>query len=237
MRNTLAYILKNYSYKPSDSHNIINNDELFEYLVMLRKKQHWIEIQQYTKYYFPYVLQQYLGTNKYIITLNNGKRVSIPIEYSLFNFNKNEFNYAEFRYKPDLTRFYIALYPTMLTLTDRAIDATIAHELAHAKRILSGIAKKPLYNTNNNNDEKEKKKIIKNNKHEEYWTDRQLKKMLPIVNPKYNDKSERRKTLQALHQEDKTRWVTTGLIQTKTSEWWDELFPFSNNSIRDYMPY
>lgn len=37
-----------------------------------------------------------------------------------------------------------------------------------------------------------------------------------------------KKTLQALHQEDKTRWVTTGLIQTKTSEWWDELFPFSN---------
>lgn len=190
MRKTLAYILKNYSYKPSDSHNIINNDELFEYLVMLRKKQHWIEIQQSTKYYFPYVLQQYLGTNQYTITL-----------------------------------------------TDRAIDATIAHELAHAKRILSGIAKQPLYNTNNNNDEKEKKKIIKNNKHEEYWTDRQLKKMLTIVNPKYNDKNERRKTLQALHQEDKTRWVTTGLIQTKTSEWWDELFPFSNNSIRDYMPY
>ena len=224
MQNTLAYILKNYSYKPSDSHNILNNETLFQYLIILRKTRNWSAIQHYTKYYFPYVLQQYLGTDKYTITLDNGKQVNIPIKYSLFDLNKKVVDHARFNFTPNLTIFYITLYPSILSFTDRTIDAIIAHELAHAKRIWSGITKLPI-NT------------IKKTKHEEFWADRELKKSLVLVNPKYNSKSERRKTLKILHKEDNLRWKATGFFQTKTGELWDELFPFSNNSIIYYTPY
>lgn len=129
--------------------------------------------------------------------------------------------HAGFKFNNDLTRFYIALYPSMLTFTDRAIDAIVAHELVHAKRILSGIARQPIHEP-------------RNNKHEEFWADREAKKMLPLINPKYNNKNERRKSLIALHKEDKKRWRTTGFLQTKTGEWWDRLFPFSNKLNRYY---
>lgn len=231
MDKTLLYILENYSYnpnKPNDTYNLIGDEELFKLLIKLRNNRKWSELLYFSRKYFPSALQQYLGNPKYTITLDNGKNFDFYVIYNYYIPNNGEIGKTAGLNPYYKTRYNVELFPPILSYTDRAIDAIIAHELTHAKRILSGVAKQLSKDKKYKNEEEQKKKKEKIDRHEEYWTDRQLKKMLPIVNPKYYKKLERKKTLQALHQEDKTRWVTTGLIQTKTSEWWDELFPFSN---------
>lgn len=231
MDKTLLYILENYSYNTNinnDTYNLLGNKELFDKLVKLRNNRKWDELRYFSRKYFPSVLQQYLGNPKYTITLDNGKKFDFHITYTYDMPHNGELAKAAGLNPYYNNRYNVELFPPILSYTTRAIDAIIAHELMHAKRILSGVAKQLPENKKYKNEEEQNKEKEKINKHEEFWTDRQLKKMLPIVNPKYYKKLERKKTLQALHNEDKKRWVTTGLLQTKTGEFWDELFPFSN---------
>lgn len=131
--------------------------------------------------------------------------------------------YAEFCFSKDLKQYYIVFYPTIVAYPLQVIDSTLAHELTHAKRILSGVAKFPLQDP-------------KNRMHEEFWADRQLKKMLPVINSKYNSRKERKKTLKISHRtfnrtKETGRW-------TKLGEFWDRLTPFSiDNNKNDYYFY
>ena len=96
---------------------------------------------------------------------------------------------------------------------DRVIDCIIAHELAHAIRFLSGRAR----------DINSKKNSV----HEEFWADRELKKMLPAINNKYNNRAERRKSLSLMSLLGR---INQAGIFSPLGQLWDKLMPFSDNT-------
>lgn len=171
--------------------------------------------------YFPYRLMDYIKHKYYIINYNKNQKAIIPVFYTLWDQSNSDL-LAYLNYTSDFQNGRVEnlqiegiyLSSALMIRPDRVIDYVIAHELAHAKRLLEDRVK------------------IKDNdlveKHEEFWTDREIKKMLPIVNPKYNDKNERRKTLYIAQEMNKNRNKRTGKFN-KLGEFFDRFFPFHNN--------
>jgi hypothetical protein len=117
----------------------------------------------------------------------------------------------------------IRLYPRILFLSNRVIDAVVAHELAHASRFLSGREKQDIYNNDWVIDKKK-------GDWEEFWADREMKKCLPLVNPKYKSRKERLATLKAYHKHADRRNVIG--FKAVPGQLWDRLMPFSDIRYR-----
>lgn len=192
-------------------------DKLREY----KRNKDWDNYLQLSRKYFPDILRKYLNS-EYQITLTNGEKVTIPIKYSMEMKNDGK-TQAEFYFNPNLTNYFIVFYPIIIAYSQEIVDSVLAHELTHAKRILSKISKMPLDNP-------------KNRMHEEFWADRQFKKMLPTVHPKYTSRKERKNTLKISHKTFNRRKETGRW--TKLGEFWDRLTPFSiNNNQNNYYFY
>lgn len=186
----------------------IVNDIIFAQLQEMYRKRDWLRYNAIASDYFPDVLQQYINKKYFIIDINN-KKIKIPIVYSKASGTTAPFASCDYYYdyKGNIVIEQISFTSKILVCEDRMIDCIIAHELAHAKRYLENRAKDDI-------------------EHEEYWADREIKKMLPIVNSKYNNRSERRKSLMFLHSRI-NRVSQTGIF-TPLGEFWDRLFPFHN---------
>lgn len=114
----------------------------------------------------------------------------------------------------------IRLYPRILFLPTRVIDAVVAHELAHVSRFLSGRESPDIYDDDWGIDKKK-------GDWEEFWADREMKKWLKVVNPKYNSRTERLATLKAYHEYAKRQKVIG--LKAIPGQIWDRLMPFSKS--------
>lgn len=178
-------------------------------------------MKQFSAFLNPYVplLEKHLGAYSYRI----GGRV-VQLDYALVqeerSVNGRIILVADNQNKRAATRIdikCIRLYPRLLLESCRFIDAVVAHELAHASRFIEG-REKDIYDDDWG-------VIEKKEKWEEFWADREMKKMLRLINPKYNNKTERLATLK-VYQERARRNKVIG-IKAMPGELWDRLFPFS----------
>ena len=179
---------------------------------------------QLAKKYFPREVKEYireLTGGKDYFTLNiNKEEYKIPIKYKNSLNNKDPYAQLNFLYTTDGKYFKpsdITIYSKVLIDNNRALDASLAHELAHAKRFITGKGKKYLIENN-----------AKNVMHEEFWADRGIRKMLPIVGEHYNNRKQRKKTIIA-NQASGSRRDITGRW-TKFGEFYDRLLSFSNRT-------
>lgn len=160
--------------------------KLIDYL----NNKNWLTFNKLIKQVYPSVIKNYIKKDSFIIPYNENEEHEIKIKYDKLQNEYPNFAYLEFEQTSinhkitNVTILDIHISAPMILLPKRCIDATLAHELAHAKRFLEKRYKTKLL-----------KRDTLNQIHEEYWADREVKKMLPIVNPKYNNKNERRKTL------------------------------------------
>lgn len=169
----------------------------------------------------PYIplLQEYIGYSYKI-----GKTI-VPIDYALELDPQNPWINGRVVLSVDSRKKSesasckikcIRFYPRILFLTTRVIDAVVAHELAHASRFIEG-REKDVYNDDWSIDKKK-------GDWEEFWADREMKKMLRLINPKYNNRLERLATLKAYHQRTERSKVIG--FKAIPGQLWDRLMSF-----------
>lgn len=191
----------------------IVDDTTVKLLRQAYKSKDWAKYNSIASNYYPSALDRYINKRYFIIDINN-KKVKIPIYYSKACDNNTPFATCStcLDNNDRIVWIRIYLFSTLLICGDRMIDCIIAHELAHAKRRL---------------EDKASDNVI----HEEFWADREIKKMLPVVNDKYKDRQERKMSLQFIHSQiSRTRYAG---IFSPLGEFWDRLFPFSD-TIQKY---
>ena len=212
--NTLGQVLRNYScelrYKKYDTEFLLDSlDEITDAIEYLNNRNS-VMAKQILQPYIP-ALIKYIDKKQIKVTLSNNQSVTIPIII------KNDFNLpqplamCDSRFDSITLEFKyihsINVYPSILTFPTRVIDATLAHEIAHAMRYLEGRDK---YETTS--------------VHAEFWADRELKKYLILINPKYHNKKERLLSIKLTHdmlnrKEYTGQWTALG-------QFWDRLRPF-----------
>lgn len=164
--------------------------DLWKQCVDCANKKNFLLYNKLIKSVYPQNIKKYLKNKSYTLVDDNENITELKIIYDKLQNNYENFAYLQFEAQEQNKRMNIIrlldihITPCILMLPKRCIDSTIAHELAHAKRFVDNRYKTKLLD-----------KTQLNITHEEYWADREIKKMLPIVDPKYNDKNERRKTL------------------------------------------
>lgn len=176
----------------------------------------------------PYIplLQEHLGVHSYRI-----RNINIPLKFMMdidphgsnasFNY---ELTWANNKREVGRKIIGIKIYPILLMYPKQYIDAVVAHELAHAKRVIERREIKRYPNS-------DKLKAYLNNQNEnweEFWTDREIKKTLPLINRKYNNRAERRAAIYAFHQCDPDRSKIIG-HKAILGRWWDRLVAFDNS--------
>lgn len=213
---TLGQVLRNYSYissfKGKEVEFLIDSyeEEIEELLDAINNENSYV-VKKILQPYIP-ALIKYIDKKQLKVKLEDNRTVTIPIIIH------NDFKLpqpaamCESRYDPKTLKFKyihsINIYPVILTYPTRIIDTIFAHEIAHAMRYLEG---RDNYNTAS--------------VHAEFWADRELKKYLILVNPKYHSKKERLISISLMHQMIKNRKQHAG-IWTPLGQFWDRLRPF-----------
>lgn len=164
--------------------------DLWEEALNHFNKKNWLRYNQLIKQVYPQNIKKYIKNQSYTIEYNDNEKYEIKVVYDKLSKEYNNYAYVRFHKfssNKQITRLEIEdlhITPLIMMLPKRCIDFLIAHELAHVKRFLENRYKTKLL-----------KRTELNYKNEEYWADREAKKMLAIVDPIYNNKNERRKTL------------------------------------------
>lgn len=214
--NTLGQILRNYSCelkfkKKYDTEFLLDSrDEIADAIYYLNNRNS-VMAKKILQPYIP-ALRKYIDKKQIKVTLSNNQSVTIPIiimnDFDLpqplascdsrFDARTLEFKYIH----------SINVYPSILTFPTRVIDTVLAHEIAHAMRYLEGRDK---YETTS--------------VHAEFWADRELKKYLILINPKYHNKKERLLSIKLMHQMITGRKQQAG-VYSPLGQLWDRLRPF-----------
>lgn len=142
---------------------------------------------------------------KFVPITHKGRTYSIPVII-----NKKQqgtgFMYCNTRFinGKNLGSYAIYINPISVSLPTASIDCSLAHEIAHAHRFL-----------------RETDTYYTPDEHLEFWTDRELKKYLPLIDPKYQSKAERRNALRIDHQSIIRDGITGQW--TKLGQLWDRI--------------
>lgn len=198
-----------------DTHLLIDTKEEYNELVDAVNRRNWSRYKALVKKYYPAAIKKYLGMSSITFDLGHGYTHKIPIVYKMECSDDTPIASCEYYEGEErLIPIEIRIYPRIMVFPDRLIDCILAHEVSHGNRFLSGRARRI------NSD--------KNRRHEEFWTDRELKKILPAINEKYSNREERRKSLKLLSLMGR---VSQAGIFSPLGQLWDRLFPFSDNSL------
>lgn len=212
---TLGQVLRNYSYiasyKKQDVEFLLDSyDEVQDCVQALNTRNSYM-LKQILQPYMP-ALAKYIGRKQIKIQLEDNRTVTIPIIIH------NDFKLpqpaamCDTRFHPQTLEFKyvhsINIYPCILMYPTRVIDTVFAHEIAHAMRYLEG---RDNYDTTS--------------VHAEFWADRELKKYLILVDPKYHSKKERLISIKLMHELVPGRRHHAG-IWSPLGQFWDRLRPF-----------